>query len=67
MVLGVSLELFNQYVDSLKNKTTKELKERRDEMLKEDSWLSDGYYCEKLLNAMGDCYDICKQYIVEVD
>jgi len=54
MVLGVSLELFNQYVDSLKNKTTKELKERRDEMLKEDSWLSDGYYCEKLLNAIGN-------------
>ena len=67
IALGVSLELFDQYVDSLKNKTTKELKERRDEMLKEDSWLSDGYYCEKLLNAMGDCYDICKQYIVEVD
>jgi len=31
------------------------LKDRKDEMIKEDPWLKDGWYCHKLLYAIGDC------------
>ena len=61
--IGISKTIFDAYVAGLKSKSTKELKDRREEMVKKDPWLKDGWYCDKLLHAISDCYDECEHYL----